>query len=71
MDTIGTKTIALISEMSLFQGENNMYLHEVGTQSSLLINQVSLFQACPLREVPLYACIQMYTNAVRIKLSTF
>ena len=59
MDTIGTKTIALISEVSLFQGENNMYLYKVGTWSSLLINQVSFFQGCPLRGVPLYACIQM------------
>ena len=54
MDTIGTKIIVQISEVSLFQGENNMYLYEVRTQSSILINQVSLFQKCPLREVPLY-----------------
>ena len=53
MDTIGTKTIVLISEVSLFQGENNMYLYKDGTQSSVLINQVSLFQRCPLREAPL------------------
>ena len=44
----------LISEVSLFQGENNMHLYKVGTWSSVLINQVSLFQRCPLREVPLY-----------------
>ena len=47
MDTIiyiGTKIIVRISEVSLFQAENNMYLYKVGTQSSVLINQVSLFQ---------------------------
>ena len=33
MDTLGTKRIVLISEVSLFQGE---YLYEVGTQSSVL-----------------------------------
>ena len=53
MDTRGTKICVLISEVSLFQGEN-MYLYKVGTWSSVLINQVSLFQRCPLREVPLY-----------------
>ena len=53
-DTLGTKIIFLISEASLFQRENNMYLYKVGTQSSVLINKVSLFQGCPLREVPLY-----------------
>ena len=36
-DTLGTKTIVLISEASLFQGENNMYLYKVGTQSSVMI----------------------------------
>ena len=53
-DTLGTKIIVQISEVSLFQGENNMYLYKVGTQLNVLINQVSLFQKCPLREVPLY-----------------
>ena len=50
MDTIGTK---IFGEVSLFQGENTMYLYKVVTQSSVLINQVSLFQGGPLREVPL------------------
>ena len=54
MDTLGTKTIVLISEVSLFQGKNNMYSYKVGIQSSVLINQVPLFQGGPLREVPLY-----------------
>ena len=53
---VGTKTIILISEVSLFQGENNMYLYKVGTQSSVLINQMSLFQGRPLREV---LCVEM------------
>ena len=35
----GTKIIVLTSEVYLFQGENNMYLHKVGTHSSVLINQ--------------------------------
>ena len=35
----GTKIIVLISEVSLFQGENNMYLCKVGTRSSVLIYQ--------------------------------
>ena len=39
MDTIGTKIFVLISEVSLLQGEKNMYLYEVGTRSSVLINQ--------------------------------
>ena len=53
MDTFGTKIIVLISEVSLFQGENNVYIYEVGTQSNVLINQgvliseVSSFQRCP------------------------
>ena len=51
MDTIGDKTFVLISEVSFFQGENNLY--KVGTRSSVLINEGSLFQRCPLREVPL------------------
>ena len=54
-DTPGTKIIVLISEMSLFQRENIMYLYYVsilciyimylyyvGTRSSVLINQVVL-----------------------------
>ena len=40
-DTLGTKIIVLISEVSLFQGKNNMYLYKVGTRSSVLIKQVS------------------------------
>ena len=41
--------------MSIFQGENNVYLYKVGTQLSVLIKQgVSLFQRCSLREVPLH-----------------
>ena len=39
MDSLGTKIIVLISEVSLFQGQNNMYLYKVGAQSSVLINQ--------------------------------
>ena len=39
MDTLGTKIIVLISEVSLFQAENNMYLYKVGTQSSVLSKQ--------------------------------
>ena len=39
MDTLGTKILVLISEVSLFQGELNMYLYEVGTQLSVRINQ--------------------------------
>ena len=53
MDTLEIKIFVLISEVSLFQGENNTYLCKVGTQSNVLINQVSLFQRFPLREVPL------------------
>lgn len=30
-DTLGIKIIILISEVSLFQEENNMYLYEVGS----------------------------------------
>ena len=51
---VGTKTIILISEVSLFQGENNMYLYKVGTQSSVLINEGFLFQRCPLRDMICY-----------------
>ena len=50
-DTLGTEIIVLISEVSLFQGENTQ-LYKVGTWPSVLINQVSLFQGCPLRGVP-------------------
>ena len=39
MDSLGTKILVLISEVSLFQGQNGMYLYEVGTWSSVLINQ--------------------------------
>ena len=52
MDTLGTKIIVLVSEVS-FQGEKNTYLYKDGTQFSVLINQVSLLQRCPLREVML------------------
>ena len=38
MDTIGTKLIVLISEVSLFQGDNNLY--KVGTQSSVIVSEV-------------------------------
>ena len=44
MDTLGTKIIVQISEVSLFQEGNNMYLYKVGTRSSVLIKQASLFQ---------------------------
>ena len=30
-DRFGTKTIVLISEVSLFQGENNMYLYSLNS----------------------------------------
>ena len=36
MDTIGTKIFVLISEVSLFQGKNTVFI-EVGTRSSVLI----------------------------------
>ena len=38
-DTLGTQIIVLISEVSFFQGQNNMYLYKVGTHSSILIKQ--------------------------------
>jgi len=47
-DTLGTKIIVLISKVSLFQGENNMYLYKVGTwpgvpiKQGVLISEVSL-----------------------------
>ena len=40
----GTKIIVPISEESLLQQENNMYLYKVGTQSSDLSNQASYFR---------------------------
>ena len=43
MDTLGTKIIVLIGEVSLFLGENSMYLYKVGTQSNVLINQEFLY----------------------------
>ena len=39
---LGPKLIVLISEVSFFQGENNMYFYKVGTQSSVLIKQCVL-----------------------------
>ena len=45
LNTLGTKIFVLISEVSLFQGED---LYKVMTQSGALINQVSLFQGCPI-----------------------
>ena len=57
MDTTGTKTVVLISEVSLFQRENIMYLYEVGTGLSVLINQGVLYsRVFFIREVPLYTC---------------
>ena len=44
MGTLGTKVIiVLISEVSLFQGKNSMYLYKLGTRSSVgvLISVVS------------------------------
>ena len=38
-DNLGTQIIVLISEVSFFQVENNMYLYKVGTHSSILIKQ--------------------------------
>ena len=38
-DTLGTQIIVMISEVSFFQGQNNMYLFKVGTHSSTLIKQ--------------------------------
>ena len=43
-NTLGTKIIVLISEVSLFQGKNIMYLYKVATQPGM---KVSLFQSCP------------------------
>ena len=48
----------LINEVSLFQGENIMYLYEVGTGLSVLINQSIFNSECPLRNVPLYTKIK-------------
>ena len=36
---MGPKIIVLISEVSFYQGENNMYFYKVGTQSSVLFKQ--------------------------------
>ena len=43
METLETKVFVLISELSLFQGENNMKLGLI--QAYVLINQASLFQS--------------------------
>ena len=49
MDTLGTKIITvLISEVSLFQGKNNVYLYKAGTWSSVLINHVPISGGCIL-----------------------
>ena len=40
MDTLGTKIIVLISEVSLFQGENNMFYIKFG------LGQVSWLTRC-------------------------
>ena len=48
-----TKIIVHISEVFLFQKENNMYLYKVGTRSSVLIKQGILISEVALREVPL------------------
>ena len=39
MDAIGTKIFVLISELSLFLGENDKHLYKVGTWSSVLVYQ--------------------------------
>ena len=44
-DTLGTKVIVLISEVSLFQGENDMYLCEVQTQSSSVVIKQGLLNS--------------------------
>ena len=43
VDTVRTKIIVLISEVSFFQREKNMYLHKDG------LKQVSWLRMCPLR----------------------
>ena len=48
-DTLGTKIIVLISEVSLFQGENNMYLDKVGTRPGVLIKQGVLISEVSLK----------------------
>ena len=54
-DTLKTTILVLSSEVFLFQG--SIYVKkQLGIQSSILINKCPYFQACPLREVPLYAC---------------
>ena len=50
-DTIGSKIIVLISEVSLFQGEN-MQLY-VGSWPSVLINQVFLCSLAKLAKLAL------------------
>ena len=49
MDTLRTKTIVLISEVSLFQENTKLGLSQVS-----LLTKVSLFHRCPLREFALY-----------------
>ena len=58
--------IVLISEMSLFQRENNMYLCKVGTLSNVLIKQGALISCVLLREVPMYIYIYIYTDILDI-----
>ena len=44
----------LVSEVSLFQVENIMYLYKVGTRSSVLINQGVLISGCLKRGSSVY-----------------
>ena len=53
--------IVLISEMSFFQRENNMYLCKVGTLSNVLIKKGVLISGVLLREVPMYIFIYILT----------
>ena len=46
MDTLGTK---IIGEVSLFQGENYMYLYKVGTWPGVLIKQGVLISEVSLK----------------------
>ena len=63
MDTLGTKIIVLISEVSLFQGENNMYLYKVGTQSSVLIKQGILISEVSFkRGSTVYICWSLFIS---------
>ena len=48
---IETKIIVLISEVSLLEGENNMYLYKVGIQSSVLIKQGVLISEVSFKRV--------------------